>query len=966
MVHFPLGFGTFLFCVSHIHAAQGETLIRATQFRRDSCDFYYGVDRFHYQAPDTQATMISMYLSYIVFKGSVCSANIKHYASGRKIYACPCDTIIDTLTGLPEYPRVLLQECGMPSQEQNSSKQVMCGIISFNTGIATHQAMETVLTFPLNLVLNFTLYQLNSLVVPNLPGCMYVSKLILKDTDLEQKEGLNIQLCGIIPPHNIFSKTNQVTIIWQTRGLHPELASFILSYQPIIQGYAEAYLPSTEEDYNAAKYRNAAKRLLQEDKTRVVELNINKSACLFHGGKTNVQIWWTMQSIFNLPHFVINDFSCMGTDLKERTRLSIYDRLVSCVLPYAVEIDSYQMETLHCSNKISQRILQSTMGDLTVQLTKKIHDIVQFNGTVTYAAMLCPGIYCEQSLYNISQDEEMQFLLSTANKTAQKRLLVSRDQHESGYIMLSNISLRFDGYTLLPCIYGGIFIFESNPLSLVAKICTSWTSQIWDGAVEHGDGSRRLHFSGSPVLLLVKSYSFQSGGYIRGVASLSPCAGLINLDLRIHGMYDVSGRGYVEKKWGQFFSPGLDIITTLRVFVRHNNGCLLLQNLAADDMGFPQYRYNMHMYLTSEIDTVIVDHTFGLSVQPSIAEVVLRSFYIPRIYIPVICSFGSRDYNFEAVYSSQPFWIRKRPSRATHFLFLQGQCSLFGGIVAVMMSFADPIPPRCQSPLELALWYTLRFDRMVYTLPLVPCGTFSLMRKIPYRRHIATFSMNRPYNSSFCCLLQIRVIADSVFYSSIKNLRLVSNFWLDGVSWIPFWKVPEHNRIHRSRAESGFQYTSTNRNLNLLGRTWKINCLFDECAVIVEVSRLFSTFSYEPLMNMSFNFTFLESMHQWINNTKQSRNITNHSFCSVATEKCYTFFQKTQASWEMGSAFCISKGMVLLNAPSDFEWHAFENLLITRTSILNQDELISVGFLNLYLSEVRIHSTLSHINSSVT
>ncbi len=920
----------YIFVPQH---AEGDTLLQKIHFRGISCHFFDTAPPVPFTTDNklSQRTMVAQYIDYIVFKGSLCSIPITNY---NKIYACSCRTVTYNLAALPRYPRKILDTCGTSAHLKNSfSEEVMvCGSISFTKEPNTKMTLK--MKVPYGLVLNITLWQIRSVAVSNLRDCQHVSSLILQDRYSSQADYLNTDLCGTYPSHSIFSKTNIVSAIWQTRILRQEYPSLILSYQPMAQDHAQAYIPSeTQEEYNPKRYRVE----LHEEQTReAFVLSRNNAICISGRDRSFERIiWWAIQSILSLPEFFLKDFPCLMSQT-EGAELSLYDALF---LPESTQInlDSYLIDKINCSSKFQGRILRSTMGDLTMRLNNKIGETVTFSGTVTYAKMLCPGHYCSVSTSNISQGGSIHYLLSSNNKTVHKRLLISSDTNASGFILLSNITLFFEGYTLLPCIYGGIYIYELDPLTLVTKICTSWTSHIWDGGIERKDGSRGLHFGRTAVLILVRSIRFQSWGYIRGVASLTPCAGIINLDFHETNLYVVPGRGYTEKQRKN---------TYLTVTARHTNDCLVLQFISRDDL---KLSTNTHFVfaVNSNITHGIMEHTLGFSVNYSSGILILKN---PSNY--KLCYFESNHLNIKlkSTEFSQPYWKTARPSRSDYYLFFKSHCYLLGIKIAVVMSYADPVMASCQTPSDVASWLTFETDRTILSLPLVPCGTLSLTGNMDWHK-TADFrmTMNKPYSTRFCCLLRVKVLADRDFYKDIETLRLSSNWAQPGVSWGPFWKLLENKTTDPSKTIFDLESSPAYRSLNLLGRVWRLNCLHYSCGFLLHFDKKSSSltdFGQQPLMNISFNFTILADTHliHWVDGNKTKSN----TFCSADIGKCYFLFSHNYMSWDMGNDLCNSKGMALLNTPSDFEWHFIETLLVRDTSILNRDELFLLGFLHLY------------------
>ncbi len=936
----------------YIFAPQGNTIIDIdnTRFHTTSCAFYDVVSPFQSNTELTQITMVAQYIDYTVLHGSVCSIITR---SDTKIYACSCSSFINNLAVLLRYPKRILDTCRNPVDllDKNKnffSKEMICGSVLFTKEPNTKVTLE--IKVPSRLALNITLWQIRSVAVSNLRDCQYVSSLILQDRDFYQEDYLNTNLCGTYPSHSIFSKTNRVSATWQTRILRQESPLLILSYQSIAQGYVQAYIPSEpEQEYNAKRYRVE----LQEDQAlEAFVIKVRNAICIFRRDRNlDRTIWWAIQSILSLPEIFITDFSC-NIGNTQGTHISLYDGLF---LPEGAQLnmDNYLMEKVKCSDDFVRISFRSTMGDLTVRLDNKIGERITFNGTVTYAKMLCPGRYCNISTSNISQGREIKFLLSSDNETVHKRFLISSDINAYGFILLSNITLFYEGYTLLPCIYGGIYVYELDPLSLVTKICTSWTSHILDGGVKHKDGSKGLYFGRSAVLILVRAIRFLSRGYIRGVASLTPCAGVINMDFRKTNIYTVPGRGYIKKgTMVSYLGRNVDMYYT-RIEVHHNNGCLMVQFVSRDDLKLskPTEVVIVLVGQSWHIGKAIHEQTIGFSVSYSSGIIILRNLNKHNL-----CEFFSGEPKTETTDFSQPFWETKRSHiYYASWLISGSDCYLFGIKIAWVMSYERAGDYGCQIPSHLPQWFTFE-DGSYAVNSQKSCGMLSLtgnMKGLDYNKVFSIY-IGKPYENR-CCLLRINVLADVDFYDDIETLYMDIYWPQFSFTWQPFWKFQENKNADPIKTIFDLQSSPTNRRLNLLGRVWTLNCLHYKSGLSLELgdkSSSLTDFRLEPLMNISFHFTVFVDIHDWVGSNTPRDKTDNNTFCSENIGKCYFFFVKNHMSWNMDNDLCVSNGMALLNTPSDLEWNFIETLLIKDTSIFNRKELYLLGFLHLYRTGV--------------
>lgn len=921
--------------------------------------------------PLTQALMIGSYIDYITYKGSVCDIRFPRNNTYRYANACSCPTLSYNLAKLVTYPAAIKSACRTsPVRRQDgqliASFHIMCGYLAFygeeKTFTSLYQPWNV--KVPSRLMLNVTIWHFRSVSIANFfPNCMHVWSIYLIDHygPRWKPERRLLHLCGTVLPRTIFTLGERVSIRHGGKGSHDptSLLEFFLAYQPVEKSHVKRQL----FDPSRSSQEGHLLALEHDEHTQMTSLNIDNVQAMFQIGDYDHQMWWSVRSILNFPEITELNLSCPAINHLRKSYVSIYDAPL-----HPLHVDpgghwkSYHLDTLYCGVVSRDISYKSTLGDLTIYLAKRRDDVIAFSADVSHRNCTYAGRYCEMSTLSISQESEAEFALSSGNKTIQKRILISIDSRVSGFISLSDIAVQFEGFTDFPCIYGGVFLFEGESMSLVTSLCTSWVSQLWDGAISYEHGSRRLHFGQTSVLVVIKSYSAKSSGYIRGVASVSPCMGVVHTNVRRHQIYSMPNKGYIE--FTPLDYPGHNLV------VAHRSGCFVAQYLGGDNYKI-KYSYHVRSLLTFHITTdfkrISPHHAIGSSVKRLFRlfdrETVVYSEGFRH------CRLSSDEFRILYAYDdvNQTVWLRKTPPRDGYTL--EYICPSFVLSVAVVISDGKANSRQCQLPIEIESHYlkskldTTSFIH--FPVPALPCGsvqirgkreTFFLDDKFMQEHHVLSFI--RPYTDTPCCILKLRVLAANEFYQSIKQYFLDRHWPKPHSSWSFLWLRSGWNGLRNVHA---FKFDKSSSVINLLGREWRTNSLFGEVGFSFFISKMISSFSHQKsLMNISFNFTLLDSNQYGFSQAELNdpADDRNNYFCSKNIGSCYLFLPQRMASWESAKEICILQGMDLLTSPSDFEWKFIADIFARQLSnrpryTFTEEEPVVVAFLNLHYVTVK-------------
>ncbi len=811
--------------------------------------------------PLTQAVMIGRYIDYITYKGSVCEIRIDSKNTHYYAYTCSCATLAYNLAKLTTYPGAIMNACHVSHLRREKrhyivSSHVMCGNLAFygeeDTFISQYDQWN--IKIHSQLIVNITIWHFRSVSFGNaFLNCEYVGRLNLMQTHTMQWRPVYTKLlhmCGVMLPQVIFSSGNRILIRYEGKGSYDPSSPFeyFLSYQPVVGSYIK--LKSTQQ-----------KRFLSlgdDQDPHTVPLNLDNAVT----GESIGKKWWSVRSVLSFPEITEINLSCQA--MEDLRKASVYVVIYDAPF-HPLHLDpegywsSYHLDTLRCGSTGNDRIYQSTLGDMTIYLVKGREDIA-FGANVSYRNDLCVGRYCKISTANISKESVTHFVLSSGNETSQKRIRMSIDTGAFGYISLSDISVAFEGFTDFPCVYGGIFIFEGQHMSLVASLCTSWISQLWDDAIVYEDGSRRLHFGQNPVLLVLKSYRAKSRGYIRGVASVSPCMGVIFTHVRENEIYKMPNSGDVIKviKGG----PSYYRLTVSK----HSSDCWVLQVFGTDDykIGYAGNLYNVLFSIWQSLFKKRLPYlTIGISGKRTFRLFSRELMVHNELQGIRRCPVRSGEFRISFPYDDvkQTLWLRTTPPLADYRLSYRCQ---FHFSVAVILSYWDVNLRQCQPPIEMK-YYLLdaHSPRFVHPpVPVAPCGSLRLKaiiqrydyQKFRLKHHVTSFI--KPYTDAFCCILRLRIFAENEFYQSIAQFFLDRHWSKDHFSWSFLWMRSGWNgwrELHVS------EFNRSSSVIDLLGREWRANGLFGEVGFSFFISEMMFSFSQEKsLMNITFNFTRLE------------------------------------------------------------------------------------------------------------
>ncbi len=985
-----------------------------------------------------QSNMIEQILNYMMIRGLTCSL---HKSSTSSYCSQICSPLAYTLTRVYLHSRDVMTKCQRPLCSQPfllaRSRVPPCGAILFSSHTALRLEMPKVMlevAIPTYLELNITIWKVTSKRDPLVkPNCKNSASLAVWEWDSSAVRFSRVsRFCGNTSIQNIASPVQKIYLIWMTGFPHEKGASICLSYQSTAIAYARRYSPPyswlplvnyfkdelIDRDFIVGMSRLTLisqrrhgiwniSNLFKPFVTYIFDKNMLYS---YSAGSVLHRVWSITGSVYFVPQFALGNFSCTANNDNsiKRPTLEIFDHplthydVIRQIQPYVLE------PPITCNTAVPSLLYNSSIGDLSLVLTTTIDYDAKISGIVRYIALSCPGKYCEKTVKTISASKGNIFRMTSHRGNAQQCLLIERSD-KTGFIAISNFSVRIHGLTHMPCYYGGLFIYELEPLTIIAKICTPWVAKAWHHAVKRVNGTNGIFFNTRPVLFVMKSYGENFAVHLEGYAGISQCSGMVNAAFRdVDSTSKVSQGG--EVMW---FQPH-------RYAVRHENGCFQLSHIATDGEYLTSDRtIQLMIYASTDTFGNVANHTIEASVNSDL-EILLNNEIVRSDYQNSTIVFrGQGMLNrvlpcriFEVdlgLPDTDPFKrndsyvMSLLPGRRSYSVGFSAQCLVLGMNPVVTMEYLSTLMHSCLRSEEMKRGVRMFIpvlgpNENVVTFPSVICGNYAFYKRAELSvKTLIIF--NKPSFNPVCCVLDLDVYVSKGHLSMIKSISILEHdlgftgFLLTSNRIVHHSEAINFTDIHRlfnhflnfnlydmlyqerlyalgseylklhglehvwtfSSSANGHENSSVN--VRVTGRPWCVNTMTADSALFqIETN----DGSLYPRINISFRFRQWHSaadIHQiprfepkW-NVTKPSNWKLAYSYCFTAYI-CYDFYRKQLASWLDGEQFCRSEGKVLLSTPTDYEWDIITTLFARDPYVIDLATTNSLTFINLLKNKV--------------
>ncbi len=721
------------------------------------------------------------------------------------------------------------------------------------------------------------------------------------------------------------------------------------------------------------------------------------------------RVWSITGNVYYVPQFELLRFSCatINGNSSKRPTLEIFDHPMA---RYDVieQIQRYVIEpVITCYTTLPSPLYNSSIGDLSLLLSTAVSDYTRIYGVIHYVELTCPGSYCQNTVKNVSASKGYRFSLTSHRGIIQERLLIERSYNETGFIAISNFSVRIHGLTHMPCHFGGLFIYELEPLTLVAKICTPWVAKAWQRAVKRINGTNGIRFNTKPVLFVLKSYEDKLTVQLKGFATISQCPGVVNAAFRdTTPIIQVSHIG--EIMW----------LRTHRHAVRHAGGCFQLSHILTDANYLTGNQIILLMiYASGDARGNVANHTIEASLNADTerslntelvrsgfqnSSVVFRADWrstrVPSCRIFDI-DLGLLDAN--PFTSNESYVLSLLPGRRAYSIGFSAQCFVLGLNTVITMEYVpSPTHPCAQSEDVKRNVRTntpgLSSDNILVTFPSLICGNIHPFYQSPARSLTTLLVFNNPSFKSVCCVLDLDIDVAKEDVPMLRSVMILEHYWFVTffltINRLPllgktidlglmkrYINLDLYTMFHRERLstlETNYykldpimnywtcrpspdcnrseilSQLNENSSVHVTGQPWSVNTMTAGSAVLqIDTGNIDDTL--HPMMNISFRFREWYSAVSTSPFPRFDRNPTwEYSYCHTAYGTCFEFYRKQISSWLEAEQFCQSEGMMLLSTPTNYEWEIITTLFARDPYVINFVSTKFLAFINLRQNKV--------------
>ncbi len=781
-------------------------------------NFKFNIERINKSASWHQSDIVKQITSYMIIRGLTCDLQ---KSTGSSYCSEICAPLAHTSSKLYLHTRAVLVQCGRPLCSLPSwfsqCRIPPCGALVFSSNMALLTEIPNLLmlnlTLPTYLEFNITIWKVTSHRDPLFhPKCKNSASLALLDSSTGRPLHARPRFCGNSSVQNIAAPVQAVDLVWESGFQDDTAASVCLSYQPTAIGYARQYSPSLpwllslanyfkdeliDRDFNVGLSRM---KLISQRTHGIENITVLKSVLktftayiidrymlyrISSGGVIR-RVWSITGSIYYVPQFALGIFVCApdnGNSTKGST-LEIFDHPLT---PHDViwQIQPYIIgPAITCGTGVNSPLYNSSIGDLTLLLTTTVNDNAELFGRIRYVTLLCPGNYCEKTVTKVSASKGNRFTMTSHRRNIQQRLLIEKSDNKTGFIAISNFSVSIQGLTYMPCYYGGLFIYELEPLTVIAKICTPWVAKAWHHAVKRVHGADGIFFNTRPILFVIKSYG-EFFLHLDGYATISQCAGVVNAAFRdVASKIRVSTRGIIMWFPRQHYA------------VRHTRGCFQLSHILTDgnyltaDQTIPLLTKQVMIFASADSFGNVANHTITASVNADMettldteivrstsqnSTVVFSAKGISGGELP--CRIFGRmlgPVDTNSTKFNDSYVVSLLPGRRPYSVGFSAQCLLLGINPVVTMEYFPTFIYSCP---QLVLNYDSEVMTRELSMPL--CGNFNFL--YPKRRNqeeTARIYIEKPSFNPVCCVLHLDISVSKRHLPTLKAIMIEEHHFL--------------------------------------------------------------------------------------------------------------------------------------------------------------------------------------------
>ncbi len=880
-----------------------------------------------------QHELISHYIDHAVTQG-------RHGLRAQERRNAPStSTMPSVICALQQRSRIILRRC-LPQyrptavqQEVFSSSLVPCGMVSVVSSGVSHLEwhLQTTDSTSINITVERVVSTWDS------ASCEFAPALHLYDIGRPHDTGrtsvLDAQICGRSPKQLHYSASNKVKVTWRSILSYTEAAYFLLTYETVFPGYVGYNRDFTYQTCAPCSHTCPKNQILTQ-----ADLSLR-----IYKGIEHIYVWHVAGVILEEPIVSIKSFKCTlhHRAIQEKpTKLTLYDTPLSPFDPYFLGVGGASLKhVLYCGDRPGQRKHRSSVGDFTLVLALNGHQKIDLSVEAVFPMSRCPGSSCSIANYQVRNGfNSTSFRLVSIASTSQKRVIFwPRPNRRESFLVIADLTIRFQGFTHVLCAMGGIFIYELKPLSLIAQVCSAWTADIWSGAIKQGDGTVRLHLGHRPVMLVIKTYKGSASAFVKGKISLGNCLGVVNPTL-------ATKKGLASPFFSVSTSAEMHVIT-----LTQQTTCLVIQSLNVDSL---ECSWSVHVLQS-------ISHISSENMQNEIEFLTNRnaSAYPDNFVLPSavfsrkkekcmfrVCTKSEKHSETSCTSAdADAFMLHRRIGRGSVQLKFNSFCLVYGFKTFIRSYTMASDYDRCWSQERLLkhLHISTLLEKAT-VIPPVPCSKLSLKGHNFHASPVLNFVFTRPsMESSLCCVLDLSIYVDPALFEYLDYTWVFEKCLLEegdvtgtaGLSW-KYASSRNHTLNTNPIFALGRESIQLNTllgdiELNMRHRLQRGACNSGECHKDV-VTFAFTYYTFRPV-------------------AVSKMETSNGCICSKKMHTCYCLFALRKIDWMAAAEYCSTNNMSLLTSPSDTEWHFIEQLFGQNPKVLEMSQAAQMSYIGLLL-----------------
>ncbi len=770
-------------------------------------------------------------------------------------------------------------------------------------------------------------------------------------------------LCGNQPLQNYYLMTSSLRVMWFSKDhAYDTKPAYCLVYQAMAQKHV---LVAPKLDAWDIYTENACEHYPEEcfdAKHFITGPSFNG---LYAYGNLWVFTWHVSGEVLKTPTVTLNTLSC-GIQPTEKPSDAFRSHIQVIDGPFSPH-DQHFLANLFsrivdhsCDIPMKKRRFSGSNGDITVQVMWYNQQKFKVTIIFSFTDLECQtsATLCSLQKVNITKPEIISG--TSPNHTSQTRFLISLTNPNDGFIGFLTMTFHYDGLGHLPCITGGIFIYELGKRpSLVARICTLWASAVWSSNNKEGSVDK-IHFSNRPILLVIKSYRNTGTGSFHGRVQLSKCEGLLNplpITRRFKFIYNRT-----KMRTSRTYSASIADIDYYKNCVVIQE-VLLDQFVAWEDINVYKIRFRKARKNTKlgclQLPRAYLSGCFDL---PKKVNTNVDLWMAKK---PVKCPdlklvFG-KDHKYATTFMTSKPMILERgcfeydqaPTAEEWSLEINTACLLYGLKLTVVFQGERRNNLDCRDPRLIQKWLSSQSfqGENVAVVPPVPCGDMLLSAET-HTYEVIFLQMFA--STGLCCYLKVSIQATPAFFD--KVVQYIDLFEMPGAACNTVKGRAMLDIIYRSYGWTYEKFPTTwssnSSRINSHGSNG-IHISLTSNNMVFETHAEIAIDRRSEANDHSFNLSFhyLSLLDDPVQSAFASLTLRN-KFCVDAVRTCYKAVELEESSWSTATEACEDMGLTLFTVNTEVEWNLLQHWFVRDVASMATLRKVLLVFLGLKFGTV--------------